>query len=69
MTVTRYHPPAPNPDIVERLRRDAELLWGSDAARALDDLIVEAAAELTVVAAATIDPTVDWPDLEPPWTT
>jgi hypothetical protein len=65
--VARYQPPAPNLLILERLRRDAELTWGHEVARALDDLLVEAATELTIVESAAIDPTTDWPELEPPW--
>lgn len=62
-----YQPPDPNPRILERLRHDAEIVWGAEVARALADLLIEAATELTIVDAAALDPTTDWPELEPPW--
>ena len=64
--VARYQPPVPAPAILERLRRDAAAVWGDETARQLDDLIAEAATELTLVETASLDPCADWPDLEPP---
>lgn len=62
----RYQPPNPSPILLERLRRDAAALWGDEIARLLDELLIEAATELTVVESAVVDPVVDWPELEPP---